>query len=251
MPARTAAMLTTRLPASVAGADAQASVSERNPTGTPASAQTSAASRLTASLLSGSIGQAMRLMMGRRRSSSSPPATTRAISTTRRVMSSPTTSTAWKCFDRVGEDRRDLVQRPRGERHVLGGHHGAPVEAHLRQGVDEARGVGDVCDAARAQLAGVRVDDADAAAVVAQVAGRPVEHDVAARVAGGEERRLGRRPQRRPDNVLRHARDLRRAVDAAAAAFERVERALQREPHADLGQRLEDRRPRDAPGRPG
>ncbi len=82
----------------VAGADAQASVSERKPTGTPASAHTSAASRLTASLPSGSIGQAMRLMIGRRRSSSSPPATTRAISTTRRVMSSPTTSTAWKCL---------------------------------------------------------------------------------------------------------------------------------------------------------
>ena len=91
-------MLTTRLPAIVAGADAQASVSERKPTGTPASAHTSAASRLTASLLSGSIGQAMRLMIGRRRSSSAPPATARAISTARRVVVSPTTSTAWKCL---------------------------------------------------------------------------------------------------------------------------------------------------------
>ena len=43
MPAIAAARLTTRLPAIVAGAEAPASVSERKPTGTPASAATSAA----------------------------------------------------------------------------------------------------------------------------------------------------------------------------------------------------------------
>ena len=72
------------------------------------------------------------------------------------------------------------------------------------------------------------------------MAGGAVEDDVAARVAGGEERRLRRRLQRRPHDVLRQPRDLRRAVDAAAAPLQHVERALEREPHPDLGQRPQD-----------
>ena len=143
---------------------------------------------------------------------------------------------------RVREDRLELVQRPCGQGYVLRGHHGTPVEADLRDGVDEAGGVGDVRLGARAQLAGVRIENAHAAPVVAEVAGGPVEDDVAAGVAGGEERRLRRRLQRRPHDRLGQARDLRRAVDAAAAAFQRVERALKREAHSDLGECLEDAR---------
>ena len=96
--ASTAAAFTTRLPESEAGAVPQPSVSERKPQGTPAAAQTRAASRLTASLPSGSTGQAIRLTSGRRRSSSAPPRTAAAISTSSRAGRSPTQVTAWKCF---------------------------------------------------------------------------------------------------------------------------------------------------------
>jgi hypothetical protein len=62
----------------------------------------------------------------------------------------------------------------------------------------------------------------------------PIEHEVAARVAGGEERRLRGRLQRRPHDLLGQARDLRRAIHAAASALQRFERAPEREAHADV-----------------
>ena len=64
---------------------------------------------------------------------------------------------------------------------------------------------------------------------------------VARGVAGGEERRLRRRSQRHAHRVFGQARDLRRAVHAAATACERVERTRLREAHAHFRQHFHDR----------
>ena len=178
--------------------------------------------------------------MGRRRSSSSAGHHPRHLDDAARHVLADHVD-GLEVLARVREDRLGLVQRPRGERDVLGGHDRPPVEAHLGDGVDEAGRVGDVGLRARAQLAGIGIDDTHPAAIVAEVTGRPVQHDVAAGVAGGEERRLGRRLQRRPHDPLRQTRDLRNAVHAASAALQRIECALKGEPHADVGQGLENR----------
>ena len=68
------------------------------PTGTPAAAKTSAASRVPSSLPSGVTVPSKAEMGGCSRASLSPPATTRAISTAARAWTGSTTVTVCTCL---------------------------------------------------------------------------------------------------------------------------------------------------------
>ena len=97
IPEMTSASPTTRAPAEVAGAVVPSVGIASIPTGIPAAAKTSAASRPSWSWASGAIEQMRSEMGGRSRSASRLPARTVAISTARRAGSEPMTI-PWKCL---------------------------------------------------------------------------------------------------------------------------------------------------------
>ena len=68
------------------------------PTGTPAAANTSAASSASASWASGEMAQISEDSGGRARTASSDPPITRAISTACRAITGSTTVSLWTCF---------------------------------------------------------------------------------------------------------------------------------------------------------
>ena len=94
----TSALPTTRLPASVAGAVETQLVIVMKPTGMPASALTSAASRLPPSWPSGGKVHCMLESTGRLRSSSRPPAMSAAISTEASASRSVTMDSVCTCL---------------------------------------------------------------------------------------------------------------------------------------------------------
>ncbi len=84
------------------------------PTGTPASAKTSAASMPSSSWASGEIAQISEDSGGRCRRTASEPASTRAISTAWRAIRAPMTVSVWTCLTVLGYDGEELVERRRG-----------------------------------------------------------------------------------------------------------------------------------------